>query len=281
MSGRMHEGRVAVVTGGASGIGRATASLLAAEGARVCIADLDLAAAEAVVKEIGEAGGEAFACPADVSRVEDNQAVVGRTLDRYGALHVAFLNAGVARLSSVLDGDVEIWNRVVAINLTGVYLGMRAGAGPMVEAGGGSIIATASIAGMIGGRNMPSYYATKHGVIGLVRSAASELARHGVRVNAVCPGVIDTPILGAHHGSEGMTQVLGAGHLVNRIGQPEEVAQVVSFLASDRASFVTAAAYPVDGGMTGAPGGGGNEDLDALMVGIAREFSSRSKAFDR
>ncbi len=280
MSARTHEGRVALVTGGASGIGRAVARLLAAEGARVCIADVDLAGAESVVKEIAEAGAEAFACPADVSRVEDNEAMVHRALERYGALHVAFLNAGVARHSSVLGGDVEVWNRVVAINLTGVYLGMRAVAKPMAEAGSGSIVATASVAGLIGGRGMPSYYATKHGVIGLVRSAASELARHGVRVNAVCPGVIDTPILGAHHGAEAVTQVLGAGHLVNRIGQAEEVAQVVSFLASDRASFVTASAYTVDGGMTGAPGGPGNEELDTFMSSILREFSSGSKAFE-
>lgn len=280
MSSKLHGGRVAIVTGGASGIGRATARLLADQGAKLCIADIDSERAESVAKEIGQAGGEAFACQVDVASPAENDAMVARTLERYGALHLAFLNAGVARHSTVLDGDVEVWNRVVAINLTGVYLGMRSAAKAIVDAGGGAIAATASIAGLAGGRGMPSYYATKHGVIGLVRAAAAELARHGVRVNAVCPGIIDTPILGAHHGVEEITDgLLGQAHLLSRIGKPEEVAQVVSFLLSENASFVSAAAWPVDAGMTGAPGGAGTAEGDAFLETILSQFSAGSKAF--
>jgi len=277
---QVHAGRVGIVTGGASGIGRSTALLLASQGAKVCVADLDLEAAEGVAKEIAAAGGDAFAHPLDVASPEQNDAAVEAAVARFGALHLAYLNAGVARQSSVLGGDIDIWDRVVAINLSGVYYGMHSAAKAIVAAGGGAIVATASIAGMTGGRGMPSYFATKHGVIGLVRAGAAELTRHGVRVNAVCPGVIDTPILGANHGKpEIADDVLGQGHLFGRCGRPEEVARVVSFLLSDDAGFVTAAAWPVDGGLTGAPGGPGSEEADAFMEQIQGEFSAGSKAF--
>ena len=260
MTQGQHAGRVAIVTGGGSGIGRASAQRLAAEGARVAIADLDLANAETVAKEIGEAGGEAFACGVDVSVEADNARMVEETVSRYGALHLVHLNAGIARYSTILDGDVEIWNAVVAVNLTGVFLGLRAVAKPIQAAGGGSIVATASVAGLMGGLGMPSYYATKHGVVGLVKSAAAELAPLGIRVNAVCPGVIDTPILGPAHGVPEITDILGRGHLLERCGRPEEVAEVVSFLLSERASFATGVAWPVDGGMIATLGAGSADD---------------------
>jgi NAD(P)-dependent dehydrogenase (short-subunit alcohol dehydrogenase family) len=253
--------RVAIVTGGASGIGRATAKALAAAGARVCVADLNLEGAEGVAKEIVEARGEAFACPGDVSEVETNDAMVRQTVERYGALHLAHLNAGIAQGSTILDGDVAIWDRVVAVNLRSVYLGLRAVAPEMIRAGGGAIVATASVAGLRGGSLMPSYYATKHGVVGLVKAAAVEFAEHGIRVNAVCPGVIDTPILGPAHGVKAFTEgLLARGHLLDRVGEAEEVSALVTFLLGDGASFMTGGAYPVDGGMT-ATIGGGRRDL--------------------
>jgi NAD(P)-dependent dehydrogenase (short-subunit alcohol dehydrogenase family) len=266
VSERWHEGRVALVTGGASGIGRATARLLGARGARVCVADVDRTGAEAVAKEIGEAGGEAFACAADVACEADNAAMVEQTLARYGALHLAHLNAGIARFSTVVGGDVSVWNQVIAVNLTGVYLGLRAIGAAMVAGGGGSIVATASVAGLTGGSGMPSYYASKHGVVGLVRAAATELAPQHIRVNAVCPGVIDTPILGPGHGVPEITARLGEGHLLRRVGQATEVAELVSFLLSENASFMTGGAYTVDGGMTATFERGARDPADDAML---------------
>lgn len=253
-------GRSALVTGAASGIGRASARALAAEGARVCIADLNGEGAEQVAKEISEAGGEAFAFTVDVTSPEGNEATVSATLSRFGGLEIAVLNAGIAVASTVHEGSVEDWDRVLAVNLRGVFLGMRAASKPMVEAGSGAIVATASVAGLIGGRGMPSYYASKHGVVGLVKAAAAEFATRGIRVNAVCPGIIDTPILGPLHGVPEFTEgVLAKIHPVGRVGQPEEVANLVVFLASDRASFTTGAVYPVDGGLLATLGGGGDD----------------------
>ncbi len=249
MPGKL-QGKVALVTGAASGIGRATALVLGREGARVACADLNAEGAEAAAKEISRAGGEAIGLRLDVTDPADNQRAVDATVKRFGALHLAHLNAGIATASNVLDTPLDEWSRTIAVNLSGVFYGLQAAGRAIRDAGGGAIVITSSDAGKRGGATLGSYCATKHGVLGLMKCAVADLSPYKIRINAVCPGVIDTPILGPLHRNEQFTKgIFAAMHPIGRVGEPEDVGRAVAFLLSDDAAFVTGVALSVDGGL--------------------------------
>ena len=206
MAGKL-SGKVALVTGAASGIGRASARALAAEGARVACADLNAEGAEAVAKEIARAGGEAIGLRLDVADPDDNRRAVEATVKRFGKLQLAHLNAGIAATSNVLDTTLEEWNRTIAHQpVRACSTACRPRRARSRDAGGGSIVITSSDAGLRGGGGMGSYCASKHGVLGLMKCAVADLSQHKIRVNAVCPGVIDTPILGPLHKNKAFTE---------------------------------------------------------------------------
>jgi NAD(P)-dependent dehydrogenase (short-subunit alcohol dehydrogenase family) len=244
-------GRVAVITGAASGIGAATARVLARRGARVCCADIDLAGAELITHEIVAAGGTAFAWRADVSDPADNRALANEALRRYGSLDLAHLNAGIVRGGPILELGFSDWERAVAVNLQGVFLGLQACGRAMADSGGGSIVITSSGAGLLGSPGGAIYSATKHGVLGLMKCAAIDLAPYGIRVNAVCPGVVDTPIQGSLHGqAEQLLRKWGQLHPIGRLADTDEIARVVAFLLSEESSYMTGSTVAVDGGAT-------------------------------
>jgi len=242
------ENKTAIVTGSGSGIGRAIALLYAAEGAKVVVSDIDGEAGEATAAAIKKAGGEAFFVEADTSRADEGVKLVGEAVRIFGALHIAVNNAGIGGpLAEVGQYPVDGWDKVIAINLSGVFYGMRYQIPAMLASGGGSIVNMASILAKVGTRNSAAYVAAKHGVVGLTETAALEYANQGVRINAIGPGYIVTPLLTRSLSEETMTTLKGL-HPMGRLGTAEEVAELALWLNSDKASFVTGSYYNVDGG---------------------------------
>ena len=249
-------GRVALVTGAGSGIGRAASLLFAEEGAKVAVVDLREEAAQAVAAAIIDAGGKAVAITADVSSAADAARMTETTVRELGALHVLYNNAGVDAAGGVLEATEADWDRCLDVNAKGTFLGSKFAAPEIEAAGGGSIINQGSVAALVGVREFAAYCAAKGAVVSLTRAMAMDLAPRSIRVNCVCPGTVFTPLM------EPMVRKRGGGDLqkgleltiqkypLGRLGTPEDVARVALFLASDDAAFVTGAVYTVDGGMT-------------------------------
>ncbi|MFI7114272.1 SDR family NAD(P)-dependent oxidoreductase [Nonomuraea sp. NPDC050227] len=244
------DGKVAIVTGGASGIGRATALLFAEAGAQVVVADIDGAGAEATAKEITRTGAAAVAVQGDVSAEEDCRRITRTAVDTYGGLHVLFNNAGIIRRTTALDLDADEWDRVMAVNVRSVFLMCKHAIPLMSE--GGSIVNTGSGWGLKGGGNAISYCASKAAVVNMTRALAIDHAKAGIRVNSVNPGDTNTPMLRdeARQLNEDWAafEADAADRPMGRSGSPEEIAQAVLFLASDAASYITGSALVVDGG---------------------------------
>jgi NAD(P)-dependent dehydrogenase (short-subunit alcohol dehydrogenase family) len=241
-----------IITGGASGIGRATAIAFAREGAAVVIGDLDKTGGENTVSAIKDTGGRATFIRVDVGTSVDVQALVSKAVEQYGGLDYAFNNAGlVGSYAGIVDTPLEDWNRVVATNLTGVWLCMKYEIPEMLKRGGGVIVNNSSVTGLVGAPGAVGNVATKHGILGLTKSAALQYATQGIRVNAVAPGAIRSPLgdqmKSVHPSAEAL---ILAAIPQSRFGEPEEVAGAVLFLCSDRASHITGHALAVDGGWT-------------------------------
>jgi NAD(P)-dependent dehydrogenase (short-subunit alcohol dehydrogenase family) len=245
------EDRVALVTGAGSGIGRASALAFAAAGARVVVADRDADGAHQTAQRIADTGAEAVTVEADVTDPAEVDALVVAALNAYGRLDCAHNNAGVfGELTPTAELSEDLWDRVMAVNLRGAWLCMRAELRHMLNNGGGAIVNTASVGGLVGFPGLPAYVASKHGLIGLTKSAALEYVQAGIRVNAICPGLTRTPMANemCQHDPEIEAQLLAQYQPLGRMGAPEEVAAAAVWLCSDAASFVTGHAMAVDGG---------------------------------
>jgi NAD(P)-dependent dehydrogenase (short-subunit alcohol dehydrogenase family) len=243
------QGKVALVTGAASGIGKAAALMFAENGAAVVVSDIHEDQGSKVVKEMESAGGKAFFVRADVSKAEDCEQLVAESLKKYGRLDIACNNAGIGgALGSTGDYPVQDWNQVIQTNLSGVFYCMRYQIPAMLKTGGGSITNISSILGQVGFAGAPAYTAAKHGVVGLTRASACEYATQGIRVNAIGPGFIETPMIAPVVGDPNAKKGIEGLHAMNRLGKAEEVADLILYLSSNRASFITGNYYAVDGG---------------------------------
>lgn len=241
------ESKVALVTGASGGIGRASALAFAASGARVLVADVNDAGGDETVALIAKAGGHAVFQHCDVSQSDQVKAMVARAVSEFGRLDFALNNAGINSVQANEYND-DVWARSIGINLTGVMMCIREEAEVMFKQGGGAIVNTASINGLVGNATQPAYTAGKHGVVGLTRHAALKWARSGIRVNCVCPGVIETPMTDSVAANPQIKAIMENMTPLGRMGQPEEIAAAVMWLCSDQASFVTGHPLVVDGG---------------------------------
>jgi NAD(P)-dependent dehydrogenase (short-subunit alcohol dehydrogenase family) len=248
------QGRVALITGAGSGIGRAMCAAFAAEGASVLAADLDGETAEESASHVRDAGGEAAAHTADVSRSEDVQGMVAACLARFGAISILCNNAGIGSTHTVVDTPEDLWDRVFEVNARGIFLGCKYAIPSMIDAGGGVIVNTASVAGLVGLRNRAAYCASKGAVVALTRAIAIDHVRQNVRCNCLCPGTVDSPwvarLLDQAPDPVAERAALVARQPMGRLGTPMEVARAAVYLASDDAAFITGTAFVIDGGLT-------------------------------
>ena len=244
--------RVALVSGGGSGIGRACAVALARAGAKVVVSDVGERAADAVLEEVRAAGGEATYIAADVTQSEQVRRMVEDTVGRHGRLDFAVNSAGIfGRISALDEQEPEDFDRVIGVNLRGVFLCMKHEIVAMRRNGSGAIVNIASVQGLVSGAGAALYSASKHGVVGLTKGAALDCARDGIRINAVCPGTIETPLAQKHYAERGLPMPNETPRIpIGRVGRPDEIAQVVLFLCSSGATYVTGATLAVDGAIT-------------------------------
>jgi NAD(P)-dependent dehydrogenase (short-subunit alcohol dehydrogenase family) len=242
------ENKVAIITGAGSGIGKAISLLYAKEGAKVVVSDISEKGGNETVSEIKATGAEALFIKADTSKSEESKNLVEQTVKQFGALHIAVNNAGIGGpLAATGEYPIDGWDKVIAINLSGVFYGLRYQIPAMLKSGGGSIVNVASILGKVGAKGSPAYVAAKHGVIGLTEAAALEYADQKIRINSIGPGYILTPLLTNSLSEEAMKALVGL-HPMGRLGDSNEVAELALWLNSDKASFVTGSYYNVDGG---------------------------------